>query len=301
MANTIKITCSNASFVDKHNPLHNYSKFDTLSAGLVNTRLSGFHLFKSILSFDVPKIEADKIKNAYLFIFINKLQYSGNAPENIGICGNYSNVNTSTVLWNTFPTEKFTPTFHLNLPKSSSDSYIKINITEILKELCINDEYYNLILCPIDSSPQIITVFSSPSSDNPPYLKIEYDKPETYPSKEKIDGINDKLNLINSLYERSTAQEEAEKTNRENILSLLNNVNLLNKEIVDLKDNIFKLNSEVLNIKNSINDMCAKSESVSNNPSNCNLDEINNKLSDLSASINQISNTLSDLTIDPLN
>ncbi|HCW52795.1 MAG TPA: hypothetical protein DG753_03445 [Clostridium sp.] len=176
MANTIKITCLNASFVDKHNPLNNYSKFDTLSAGLVNTRISGFHIFKSILAFNIPKIQADKIKNAYLFIFIKKLQYSGNTPESIGICGNYSNVNTSTIVWDTFPNENLTPVYHLNIPQNSSDSYIKINVTEIIKDLCTNSEYYNLILCPIDSKSQIIATFNSITSDNPPYLKIEYNK-----------------------------------------------------------------------------------------------------------------------------
>ena len=224
MTNTIKITCLNASFVDKHNPLHNYSKFNTLSAGLVNTRISGFHLFKSILNFNIPKIQADKITNAYLFIFIKKLQYIGSTPESIGICGNYSDIDTSSILWDTFPTEKFTPVFHLNIPKSASDSYIKINVTEILKELCINNEHYNLVLCPIDSKSQIIATFSAPSSDNPPYLKIQYEKSVLEPdSKTPYNNLKEEETQVEPITHSATRSENPNMSQSEN-----NNKELIN-------------------------------------------------------------------------
>ncbi len=222
MTNIIKINCESTTFVDKHNPVNNYSKFKTISTGIVNSHSTGFHLFKSFLNFNVPKINTDKIINAYLFIYIKNLQTVDNVPESIGICGNHTNITSSNLSWDNFPEDDYTDIFHLNIPKNSSNSYVKINVTEIVKDLTKYHENYNLILCPIGLKSQIIVTFSSCTSDNPPYLKIEYEKSNAANTDKEI--IKDKIPSMSRFVDDSTMNHN--KANAaENIVKVNNSSN----------------------------------------------------------------------------
>lgn len=302
MTNIIKINCESTTFVDKHNPVNNYSKLKTISTGIVNNHSSGFHLFKSLLNFTVPKINTDKIISAYLFIYIKNMQTIDTVPESIGICGNHTNINTSNLSWDNFPEDDYTDIFHLNIPKNSSNSYVKINVTEIIKELTKYHENYNLILCPIGLKSQIIVTFSSCTSDNPPYLKIEYEKSNAANTDKEI--IKDKIPSMSRFVDDSTMNHN--KANAaENIVKVNNSSNSTQYSLNNLNQHTngkqydYKKIDDTLN--NILNKIAIQSESISllgksieDNKTKYLLEDITKSLSTQNESLSNLSDLLKD-------
>ena len=295
MTNIIKINCESATFVDKHNPASNYSKFKTVSTGIVNSHSTGFHFFKSLLNFSVPKINTNKIISAYLFIYIKNIQTLGNVPESIGICGNHTNITSSNLSWDSFPEDDYTDIFHLNIPKNSSNSYIKINVTEIIKELSEYHENYNLILCPIELKSQIIVTFSSPTSDNPPYLKIQYEKSNI--NKDKIPSLARFVDDSNAEHDKNNTL--GNKTN-ENDLSNVTKYSLNNliQHTNGKQQDYNKINDSLNNILNKI---ALQSESISlleksieETSSKYSLEDITERLTTQNESLSNLSDLLKD-------
>lgn len=189
MSKVIKINCSHASYVDKYHPSSNYSESDSLITGIVSSRMLGFNLYKTILNFNISDINPSKVKGAHLFIFVENMKYANTFPGNIGICGNYDDVNTTSVVWNDFPQKNFTEILYLNIPRNSSGSYIKIDVLPIIQELLKTKSKYNLIFTPIDSDSSVIVKFGSVSSNNPPYLKLSLEESDSMENTIKNDNI----------------------------------------------------------------------------------------------------------------
>lgn len=204
MSSIIKINCSRAYFIDKYNPLNNPYKFNTLITGSINNHNSGLHLFKSQLYFNhIPEINNKKILTAYLFIFINKLHHNNINPTDIGICCCYKDLDYDHPKWDIYKKNNYTPVYHLNIPKNSPNSYIKINVTDIIKNYPKNTDFINFILCPLDTTSQTLVTFNSYNSDNPPYLKIEYENTQ-YTSDDENINSSDKIHKILPLKHNNT-------------------------------------------------------------------------------------------------
>ena len=171
-----QINCNEATYVDKRYSSTNFSKGSTLVTGIITNRSSVLNIYKVILNFTMPDIKPDMVKSAYLFLFVENIKFYGSSYEGIGICGNYEHSNIGSLNWNTFPNEGFTEMLHLTLPKNSNGSYVKINITAIIKDLSKYDINYNLIFAPVSANSNIIIKFCSCYSNNPPYIKLELTK-----------------------------------------------------------------------------------------------------------------------------
>ena len=140
MINTIQVNCTSSTFVDKYHSIANFSKSNIITAGIVHNRTIGTNIYKSILNFKLSELKPDMINAAFLFLFVENISYNGSSLSSIGICGNYEHTNAKDLNWSTFPQGGSTEMLHLTLPKNSTGSYIKINVTAILKN------YLSLIL-----------------------------------------------------------------------------------------------------------------------------------------------------------
>lgn len=180
MINVKQINCNGAAFVDKYHATAVFSKSSSLTAGIIRNRSIGINIYKTILSFNLSDLKPDIIENASLYLFVENIQYTGTSFENIGICGNYEHVNTKALNWHTFPIQGSTEMLRLTIPKNSNGSYIKINITAIMKELSKYDVNYNFIFGPINITSNMIVKFASFNTKNPPYLRLELNDDDSF-------------------------------------------------------------------------------------------------------------------------
>lgn len=180
-----EFNCAETAYVDKSQPYTVFSKNSTLTSGLTNSNALGLNIYKIILKFNLCDLNPDMIKNAYLYLFVEDIKATDSSLKKIGICGNYNYIKTDSLTWDSFPKECFTEILHLTIPKNSNNSYIKINITKIIKDLSQFDVNYNIVLGPILSNSNIVIKFASKFSKNPPYLKLEFNSMDNNSDYEK--------------------------------------------------------------------------------------------------------------------
>ena len=243
MSNINQINCTKATYIDKNHPTSNFSKSPSLVAGIINNRSIGLNIYKMILNFKISDITPEIIKSAYLFIFVKNIKFFSADFNVIGICGNYENVNIDSVNWNTFPKECFTELINIGLPKNSDGSYIKVNITSIIKDLSKYDINYNVIFSPISVNSNIIVKFASCYSDNPPYIKLEMNeevkkKTSSNDKKVKIDSLQDSMDDSNTNETQHKSQDTTNTSYRniksDNIIS--HEENIKTNDLIKVKD-----------------------------------------------------------------
>ena len=273
MENIITINSTKATYIDRFHSSTNYNKSDNLIAGIINKRNTGCNIYRTILNFNINDVNPDMIASAYLFIFVDKMRFSQDVPLNISILGNYENIDFSTLSWDSFPNDGFTKTLQLNLPKNAIDSYIKIDVTSIIKDLSQFDINYNLIFTPTDTNANIIISFSSINSTNLPYLKLELNK-EQILNSELDENHNENIDKENDIFDDSKNISKnliLENNIIENLSTKIDSQNDLLNSIKDIATS-----TDLNNINNLILDL-NKIIEVNNN----NLNSINNSISDL--------------------
>ena len=283
MINTTQISCSASTYVDKFHPSFNFSNINTLVAGIINNRTLGTNIYKTIISFNISNLKPDMIENAFLYIFVDNINFSGSSINNIGICGNYEHADIKNINWRTFPQEGSTEMLHLSLPKNSNGSYIKINITAILKQLSKFDINYNLILAPIGVKSSIIVKFGSCNSSNPPYLKLEIKE-----QKDDYSQINNEEKDNDILYESNidSNDEQLQKVPFGVSNKMLRNSSLESNND-EKKVDTYNEQADVSNKDSDFEKFAARNHFVGNS------NNINSRVLDIPAFFTEISNTLS--------
>ena len=328
----MKFNCNHTTYIDKFHSHTNFSESNSLLIGAVTHKSLGLNLYLSILNFHLSDLNADSIKEAYLFLFIEDIKYTYNSSLDLGLCGSYENVDIFTIDWSSFPKNNFTKPLTLNIFDNPIGSYLKVDVTSIIRSLANDDINCNIILNPINTHSNAIVKLASAESNNPPYLNIITDsidntelsdasENETYDGaiekntyKNTSNSISNNIALNQSLIDNmdsfskklinidSKLETLDRKTNSTQIL-----ISSLNSEILKLTtmfhpltDNVKAINTNMDNLKNDINSQI-NSFKVTDKIDSVDLNSINSQLSELSSNLNSLIEIVNHITIEPLN
>ncbi|NOW58288.1 hypothetical protein DFH83_000268 [Clostridium saccharobutylicum] len=242
MENSIKINCNDATYVCKFHSNTNFSKNNSLLVGGFTNKLSSFNLYRSILNFHIPDLKSDSIKEAYLFLFLEDIKYIHNGPENLILLGNSENIDIPNANWTNFPNNNFTKPVILSMPNTYVGSYLKVDVTSIIKSLVKFNMNYNIILTPPNKNSNAIFKLASSMSYTPPYLNIvtyaedNIEFSEASEITENIEAIendtyeNTSENVTKNINDKSSVLDE----NQSDILPSIKNelINILLKKIL---------------------------------------------------------------------
>lgn len=316
MVNTIKINCSEAAYVDKYHSYVNFSKSSNLIAGIINNRNLGVNLYKTILNFKLSDITPDSVKSAYIFIFVENMKYSGNTPSNIGICGNYEHIDIPVLNWTSFPNEGSTEILNLSMPRNSTGSYIKINVTSILKELSKFDINYNFIFTPTSVNSSMIIKLGSCNCSNPPYLKLELfeDDPIYEHTKREIDDnfsteednldLNEKDEMLpgssDIIFQNNISDNiDAPENNSKNSYDIeysddikKEDINYRNKDMLNVYDKVLDIPTLFTEV---LNTLAYQSELLDNLKIPDNKEDFDNMFSNISGKLNSVNEEILNL------
>lgn len=326
METSIKINCENSTYIDKSHTNSNYSNDDNLITGLIKTKDSKINICISILNFSTINLDYSNINHAYLYIFLEDIKTVKNKPANLNIIGNFDYIDISRINWSNFPENVSSNGISLEIPISEKNSYIKIDVTDIINYLAQFDINYNLLISPVAPYASTFVKFSSCNSNNPPYLILEklknhssiasdkntYNKkPENYGNDDNIDSIynfdiednKDMSKNINFYDTKNNTDDhfnidfDYETNINKNFLDN-NDFNKIIKKIDDFSNTLINESSNIINIINNkeeiIDNKISSYKYIIEDLSNT-IKTINNKIDLLNNSILLSSNTLNDL------
>lgn len=278
MENPIKIICNNSVCLDKSYLGTNILTNRSLFVGSVNNKSSGNNRYISILSFHLPRLQPNSIKNSYLFLYIEEIKPNYKTSYNLRISGNFEDIDLSTVNWSNLPKKSYTKLSSHIIHDYNVGFYLKIDITSLIKSLSKHNKGYNIVLIPENENSNTIIKLASSNSNYPPYLDVRI---------YETDNLNlstDNLNLSQELeietyidkpiekitYENYTDNDELNMSYNSKIDTIKNqentmlNANLLNKAIDLLNNQDLKLNSYNEFLNNRINSLYNKLIDVDN-------------------------------------
>ena len=308
MENSIKISCNHAAYVEKFNSNTNFSQSNSLLIGAITNKSSDVNLYMSILNFHISDLEPDSIKEASLFLFVEDIKSTNKGSWHLGLFGNFDNIDISTIDWTSFPNNNFTKLSTTIIPNDPIGSYLKVDVTSLIKSLAEYSLNYNILLIPVKTNSNAIVKLASIGSNNSPYLSITtYDTDNSEASEtsdtdtyDELIEMNTYASVSNSASDNNTSQEFLDKiinaiTEHDSILVSIKDILSNNQDHV-ITQNMVTSNSE--NLKNQLSIL---DESQSNKLASLS-DNLENQNSVLDFIKNEVSNDTSFLlTKDLLN
>ena len=249
MIKSNKIPCEFSSFIDKLQPGRNYSNYKIVSIGNTNETSLGYHSFKTLLSFNTGTIDKNQIINAYLSIFIRKVETAGHASCNIGLYIGNDFEDYETITWTTLKTDDPTAILSISIPSHITNSLVRINITKLIKNHSKNLETLNLVLFPANYDEKYAVILSSASAKNPPFIEFQL----------KDSEIEDDMKLTNDKYTPDSADVRystllTKLNNHESmIIDMHNNMNTITDNLLENSKQSSNIDSTIKSISNSIN------------------------------------------------
>lgn len=261
MVSSIRINCSDSTYVDKTNSNNNFHEGERLLSGINYKNGSSFNIYKTLLKFDTSKLNNHSIKSAFLHLFVEKIKLTPNhSSDNIIISKNISYSTPSTVNWINYPLTIPSNRYTLKITSKNIGKYIKINITDLVESWVVNNnENYGLTIEPIDLNYTSIVQFASNNSLKPPYLSLtaichcqdnEYDSSILYcfsSSKKDNNELTTKKmydNIINLLNLQDEKLNNLEKSINNKIDSILDTIADTNNSILDLNNMLINTTAE---------------------------------------------------------
>lgn len=169
---SIRINCSDSTYVDKIHPDNNYSKEAKLLTGVNHEEQANFNIYKSLLKFDTSKLNSHTIQSAFLYLFIEKIRLTPNHSDNITILKNINSFNSSTTNWLNCPKTLAINKYSLKITSRDVSKYIKINITKLVQSWVTTNENYGISIEPLSFNSDLLLQFASKNSLKPPYLSL---------------------------------------------------------------------------------------------------------------------------------
>lgn len=307
MENSIKIICNNATYVGKSSLNTDLSKSNSLLVGSTNNKTSSYNQYISILNFHMPSLQTHFIKKANLFLFVEDIMPVNKSPWSLGVLGNSENIHVTTVDWLKLPKKNYTKLLIKTINYNTTGSYLKIDVTPIIKSLATYNMYYNIILVSQKSNSNTILKLSSIKTDYPPYLEIATNSSnkgdfaegleiETYISEyieNNTDEIANKSNEDTNTIQEFSSKAKDELITQEKII--LNN-ELFNKIINLLSDEDLKLSSQNDTLNKRIDSLFDKLDNIDSR-----IKALDEKLAELSSNQGLLKKVLNSITIEPMN
>lgn len=256
MIKSNKISCEYSTFIDKLQPGRNYSTYKMVSIGNTDETSLGYHSFKTLLSFNTKNINSDKIINAYLSVFIRKVETAGHASCNIGLYIGKEFEDYDAVTWASLDNDDPSNILSISIPTHISNSFVKINITKLIKNHSKNTGNLNIVLFPANYDENYAVVISSANAKNPPFIEFQLNDTE----------INDSVKLNNKNSSNNVTQDLPD-SRYTSLLTKIDNNEVMNKElqnninkILDKLTENSKKSSTIYNTINSLVNSINKSE-----------------------------------------
>lgn len=313
MENSFKIDCTKSTYVNKFFANRNFSSENILLSGNFYENPNVFNNLKTILEFNLSNLDLTKIDRVYLSIFVTDLQCSTDDSVDLVILPNILNINTNTVTWNNYPRTNTSNNLVLCNITWTTNSYFKIDITNLFKNLTIKDNILSLTIDTINRDSTSLIEFASINSNRKPYLNCIFkeDSPEDInntPSLKPLtlEDLEIHYEHINKLLETFETNIDNKLANLKNAIDNLNstensmNLNKIdtlalsidetNKKIWDLDNTVNSNSQEILKLNNIINDDTNKITLL-----NSNITTAIERLNSISNAINNNNNKLSNL------
>lgn len=173
MSSIIKFKSSSTTYVDSGHANQNFYENRNIFAGSYHESSCSARIFKSLIYFDLSKLEPLPLSSAYLCLFIKDTNsdtsyYSNNI---LSIYKNLEPFNSSDVTWNTSPCNN--KPIHFVIDPSEVGKYVKINITSIVNSWLENNDNYGISI-EANNYYSSLFKFASINSKNPPLLFTQY-------------------------------------------------------------------------------------------------------------------------------
>lgn len=172
MVSSIRINCSNSTYIEKNNPNQSFSNAKRLLTGIVYTNPSNYNIYKTLLKFDTSKLNNHSIQSAFLYLFIEEIDSTSTRSDNIIISKNTATTNPFTINWSNYPKTIPLNKYTLSIATRKVGKYIKINITDLVESWVNTNTNYGLTLEPTDFNYTSIIQLASHNSLKPPYLLL---------------------------------------------------------------------------------------------------------------------------------
>lgn len=173
MSSIVKLKCIGTNYVDSGNANKNFCECRNLFAGSIHKTSSRSIMFKSLITFDLSKLQPYPISYAYLCVYVKDINsdtsyYSNNT---ISLYKNTCDFDVKSVTWNTVPLTD--SPMHLSIKPSDIGKYVKINITHIVNSWIQSNTNYGITLEANNFYSSLVKL-ASLNSQNPPWLLLEY-------------------------------------------------------------------------------------------------------------------------------
>lgn len=173
MSSIIKFKCNGTTYIDSSNDDKNFSSSTKILSGNLHGKSCDCTMYKSLISFDISRLQDYPIESASLCIFVDNINSSSNYYSNdtLSIYRNTCDFDMNSVTWNNSPSSA--SQIYLDLNSDDTQKYIKIDITKYVEYWINNGNNYGIALEANNFYSSLIT-FNSVNSQNPPLLFIEY-------------------------------------------------------------------------------------------------------------------------------
>lgn len=317
MIKSKKITCEYSSFIDKLNPEKNYSNYNMVSIGNTTETSLGYHSFRTLLRFNIDDIDKNSVVDAHLSIFIRKIERTDYASSSIGLYIGKNLDDYELVSWDNLNTANPANILNISIPSHITNSYVKINITKLIKNSSTTSNQLNIVLYPSSYDEKYAVILSSVNSKNPPSIEFQIKEANIINDtefKENTEQEDDKDPKYISLLSKLSGNDLMIKNMQTSINTIINMLIENNEKSAEINTSINNLSESINKADISLNQLNGNIMQLIQNQSSdekhstdeLNLYEekisaINSKFDSVESSLDKLTNLLSSLSIETLN
>lgn len=169
----MKFKASGATYLDSENSNSNFSNSNILFSGVLHDKSSKYRRYKTLINFDLSRLDSYPIETAYLCLFVSSINSDSSYFSNnlLSVNRNISNLNLKSVNWDTSPSTDSPIDFSID--PDSVGKYVSLNITHLIRYWIESGKNYGISIEEQNFYSSLIQ-FNSINSNNPPWLLIEY-------------------------------------------------------------------------------------------------------------------------------
>lgn len=173
MSSIIKFKSNGTTYIDSSNADKNFSFSKKILSGNLHGTSCDSSMYKSIITFDISRLQAYPIESASLCIFVDNINSSSSYYSNntLSIYRNTNSFDINSVTWNSSPSSD--SQIYLDINPNDTFKYIKIDLNKYIDYWINNGNNYGITLEANNFYSSLIA-FNSFNSQNPPLLFIEY-------------------------------------------------------------------------------------------------------------------------------
>ena len=169
----MKFKCSGTTYIDSSNPDKTFSHYNKILSGNLHKSSSESTMYKSLITFDISRLQHYPIESAYLCLFVDNINSISSYYSNdtLSVYRNIAAFNMDSVTWNNSPLSD--SQIYLSITPNNLLKYIKIDITDYINYWLDGGKNYGINLEANNFYSSLVT-FNSSNSPNPPWLFVEY-------------------------------------------------------------------------------------------------------------------------------